>query len=822
MKSEFLKPLLSRLNSLLVYVSLLVFIGFQSCQVQDEFDETNSKNLKNATIQEGNSITYWGHETFTRSTGKPEVVKKKIGSADLIHFEPGFVLQLKNGDGTNNLVSSAIVKLDGKQIFGPSDFSKNVKELSKEITGLTEKSEIEVELRSGPESYLEIWIEGKLLPGHALITSEGGVFSLLNDEITLDFPEKAVMANVFISVKNIMQELPSNFKSSVVHAYDFSPDGLKFDLPIKVTINLKDNDLNNIPYYFGQVDLNSGYMILNPFEKQPKENNVFFFMEHFSIWATSSDKLTSQIKPYKYSIESVPNITPYEYNKYSDDSNEIGDLFKNEIRRSFKKWNAYGHFIAIEFEEGNSNESSIIIESLTRNEADEKYKTLSGDFPENFNGKVLYRLDNKKRVIVINNKEWLQTKYFTYKDYVYSNYKYNVERTMIHEIGHLFGLGEEYKLNKWSSFKSVMSDYFVMIPLSIMSYDIEEVKSIYNKNIPIGTANKIESYPNKEIKEFDYIKNQNVTDILQVIVKDKNDKPIPGVTVIYNCTQSNIKWESPVTYTNNLGIASLKSLQLPNYKTTYEIRAQVFAEKDDFPTDQKLLVTEINFKINVNETSNKGLIAYYPFNGNANDESGNGKNGTISGAVFSNDRNNKSNSSLFFDGSNDYVLVKPAILNSNTSFTACAWIKPQTIDEVRAIIWERSEYENDNCGNFSAGNWALEIYENKLCHDIASIDNSGTCKWDRVFYNSQISTGNWYFICSVYNKTDKTFKLYINGELYNSTLENSNLRTWAGAVTNIGRNTALVSNQYWHGNIDDIRIYNRPLTDQEIKSLYQE
>jgi len=78
------------------------------------------------------------------------------------------------------------------------------------------------------------------------------------------------------------------------------------------------------------------------------------------------------------------------------------------------------------------------------------------------------------------------------------------------------------------------------------------------------------------------------------------------------------------------------------------------------------------------------------------------------------------------------------------------------------------------------------------------------------------------FICSVYNKTDKTFKLYINGELSSSTLENSNLRTWAGAVTNIGRNTALVSNQYWHGNIDDIRIYNRPLTEQEIKSLAQE
>ena len=47
-----------------------------------------------------------------------------------------------------------------------------------------------------------------------------------------------------------------------------------------------------------------------------------------------------------------------------------------------------------------------------------------------------------------------------------------------------------------------------------------------------------------------------------------------------------------------------------------------------------------------------GLIAYYPFNGNANDESGNGNHGTVSGATLTSDRDGNENSSYLFDNSN--------------------------------------------------------------------------------------------------------------------------------------------------------------------------
>ena len=50
-----------------------------------------------------------------------------------------------------------------------------------------------------------------------------------------------------------------------------------------------------------------------------------------------------------------------------------------------------------------------------------------------------------------------------------------------------------------------------------------------------------------------------------------------------------------------------------------------------------------------------GLVAYYPFNGNANDESGNGNNGTIHGAVLTSDRFGNEKFSFSFDGVNDYI-----------------------------------------------------------------------------------------------------------------------------------------------------------------------
>src|SRR5205823_407204 len=73
-----------------------------------------------------------------------------------------------------------------------------------------------------------------------------------------------------------------------------------------------------------------------------------------------------------------------------------------------------------------------------------------------------------------------------------------------------------------------------------------------------------------------------------------------------------------------------------------------------------------------------GLVAYYPFNGNANDASGNGNNGLVSGAVLTTDRFGQTNRAYSFDGVNNRIVANDApqlVFGLQTSLGVFAWIK---------------------------------------------------------------------------------------------------------------------------------------------------
>ena len=67
-----------------------------------------------------------------------------------------------------------------------------------------------------------------------------------------------------------------------------------------------------------------------------------------------------------------------------------------------------------------------------------------------------------------------------------------------------------------------------------------------------------------------------------------------------------------------------------------------------------------------------GLVGYWPFNGNANDESGNGNNGTNNGATLTTDRNGVENQAYSFDG-NDFIQTPNQNLSGSVSFSG--WYK---------------------------------------------------------------------------------------------------------------------------------------------------
>ena len=80
-----------------------------------------------------------------------------------------------------------------------------------------------------------------------------------------------------------------------------------------------------------------------------------------------------------------------------------------------------------------------------------------------------------------------------------------------------------------------------------------------------------------------------------------------------------------------------------------------------------------------------GLVGWYPFNGNANDESGNGRNGTVNGATISSDRIGKLNSVYDFDGTDDYISVTNTPF-TNSPFTISAWINVRDMKNINPIV----------------------------------------------------------------------------------------------------------------------------------------
>ena len=98
-----------------------------------------------------------------------------------------------------------------------------------------------------------------------------------------------------------------------------------------------------------------------------------------------------------------------------------------------------------------------------------------------------------------------------------------------------------------------------------------------------------------------------------------------------------------------------------------EERITTFAMSDQVNVEAKFL----NLK--------KGLVAYYPFNGNADDESGNGNDGTVNGAKVSIDRHDEIGKAYIFDGKDDYIVVEGSSWPSgNSGRSVSVWFKARS------------------------------------------------------------------------------------------------------------------------------------------------
>ena len=205
--------------------------------------------------------------------------------------------------------------------------------------------------------------------------------------------------------------------------------------------------------------------------------------------------------------------------------------------------------------------------------------------------------------------------------------------------------------------------------------------------------------------------------------------------------------------------------------------------------------------LNYNLISQTESASYY-FDGNSEDNSGNGRH-LIGKASLTSDRFNNSNSAYFFDGQTDHFLAEKSIdLTSN--FSISVWIKPEMAEKWSMPV--------------CVGNSFLNI---RVSFD-PKIQKTGFSGWysgaTGIEHSKQILEFNrWYHIVGV--RSNNNWRLYINGAL--DRVPAGHNYTAQHVIIAISRN-ADYRQDYFRGEIDDIKIYNKALMPDEVLELYNE
>jgi hypothetical protein len=218
-----------------------------------------------------------------------------------------------------------------------------------------------------------------------------------------------------------------------------------------------------------------------------------------------------------------------------------------------------------------------------------------------------------------------------------------------------------------------------------------------------------------------------------------------------------------------------------------------------------------------------GLTSYWLFTGNANDNSGNGHNGTVTGASLTIDRFGNTNCAYNFNGTAQYITTSFSGIVGTNDRTFSLWFK-QSESNNGANQWPLFFYGGGTQGSgFSANIFPSNIPSqgNKLGVDIGNsyvvFDPIPSLnEWHHLTLSYSASFGNDVTACRVY--LDNVLLTNIAGQ-YNSNIL-INTGTAAPNFT-IGGNPDFPLGQFL-GAIDDFRVYNTTLNQSEISSLYNE
>ncbi|MBS2099934.1 LamG-like jellyroll fold domain-containing protein [Carboxylicivirga linearis] len=206
-----------------------------------------------------------------------------------------------------------------------------------------------------------------------------------------------------------------------------------------------------------------------------------------------------------------------------------------------------------------------------------------------------------------------------------------------------------------------------------------------------------------------------------------------------------------------------------------------------------------------------GLIAHYPLDANGEDQSVYQHHGTLNETTSTTDRFGNANAAIYFDGDNDYIRISDADhldINNNESFSVSLWLKQEGANTDKYFLSKYNPSLGSNGAYGFGTGYTGDAYSWLYFNDDGGTENRGAI---------ELNDGNWHHYVAVY-KPGESISIFIDNQL-----DIQQTVSYTGNTTNstdlfigCGANIA----QYFTGSLDDIRIYKRALSTEEINGLY--
>jgi hypothetical protein len=236
---------------------------------------------------------------------------------------------------------------------------------------------------------------------------------------------------------------------------------------------------------------------------------------------------------------------------------------------------------------------------------------------------------------------------------------------------------------------------------------------------------------------------------------------------------------------------------------------------------EKPVFTEISDPLNPDSDGNgysdlldKGLLAWYPFENNTFDMSGNNRHGTLSGSpTFSNAIQGKA---LSLDGIDDYMdIAHDSSLDPRREISISMWLKVSSLEE----FWTPAFYKGPG-PNYPNRTYALWLKESHRSFHAVSADSQGQQAADSN--SNSWTTSQWYHAVSVINRNLGHIKFYLDGSLLSSGTVRTTDTLSSSNSLRIGGTHEINSNyQSFHGSIDNLRIYDYAIEQDLVSKIYE-